>query len=335
MYLKKLARRFMGPEDEGSGGGSAADRGDEWTSTDDDDTAAAALGKPAADEEPPPKVEKESALKPKDEKVEKVEKEETDEEGKAKAKDSRIPAARHKEILDKERGRREAVETELAKYKQGGQIANVNAEITAAETSLIALEREYAKQLTDGEPDKAAATMTQIRRTERAINEKTSEMRETAATARAVEQVRFDTTVDRLEALYPALNVDHDDFDKAKTGEVLELKEAYQLKGYTPSAALQKAVKLLMPPETKRQEEALKTEPRVDAKAIEAARKAAAVEKTTDAVSKTPASTAKVGLDSDKSGGGAVTAKDALKMPYSDFIKLDEATLATMRGDTL
>lgn len=259
----------------------------------------------------------------------------TDDEAKAKAKDSRIPAARHKEILDKERARREALETELAQYKQGGKVAELGVEITEAETKLVGLEATYAKQLTDGEAEKAAKTMTEIRRTERAINERAAEVRETAAEARAVERVRYDTTVERLEEQFPQLNVDHEDFDKVKTGEVLELKEAYQMKGYTPSQALQKAVKLIMPPATKAQEKAVEVEARVDPKEVEKARKAAAVAKTAEAVGKTPANTGKVGFNSDTAGGGAVTAADALKMPYNDFIKLDETTLAKMRGDLI
>ena len=42
-----------------------------------------------------------------------------------------------------------------------------------------------------------------------------------------------------------------------------------------------------------------------------------------------------MGQDSDKLGGGAVTAKDAMKMSDEDFAKLDEKTLARMRGDEL
>jgi hypothetical protein len=254
---------------------------------------------------------------------------------KTKVKDTRIPAARHKEILDKERERREAVETELAKYKQGEKIAEVGADITAAETELLELETAYAKQVADGEVKDAAATMAKIRRTERSINEKNAQVREAAAEARAVERVRYDTTVERLEAQYPQLNPDDEAFDKTKTAEVLELKEAYQLKGFTPSAALQKAVKLIMPPITKAQEAATNVTPNVDAAAVEKARKAAAVDKITDALAKTPASAAKVGKDSDAAGGGAVTAADVLKMSYADFSKLDEATLAKMRGDVI
>ncbi len=74
---------------------------------------------------------------------------------------------------------------------------------------------------------------------------------------------------------------------------------------------------------------------RVDPKEVAAARKAAAVEKTADAVAKTPANAVKAGTDSDKAGGGAITAKDAMKMSYKDFSALDEATLARMRGDVI
>lgn len=309
------------------------DRGDDFTATDDD----AVVDEPKTEKVDDKKVDdKKSALKAEgeDKVEEKVQTEEKVEDNKPK-KDERVPAARHKEILDKERARREAVETELAKYKQGGAIANVNAEITEAEESLVALEKTYAKQLVDGEGDKAAETMTKIRRTERAINTKTSQVREQAAEARAVERARYDTTVDRLESLYPALNLDHEDFDKDKTAEVLEMKEAFEAKGYTPSAALQRAVKYVMPPTTAAQATALKVEARVDVAAVEKQRKAAAVEKVTDALAKTPASSSKVGKDSDSAGGGAVTAKDAMKMSYKDFSALDEDSLAKMRGDVI
>lgn len=349
MFLFKKTHVLRGPDDDkGSGGGGTAvvDRGDDFVPTDgdgDDGSAAAVVVDKTVTKtdaellaEAPKKTEETDPLKAA--KLELTEEEKAAaaalvEAEKGKTKDTRIPAARHKEILDKERAKREGVEAELAKYKQGTQIAELGAVITETEKTLVALESTYAKQITDGEHEKAASTMTQIRRTERAINDKTAEVREQAAVARAVEATRYDTTVDRLEVLYPALNPTHEDFDKGKTGEVLELKEMYQAKGYTPSAALQKAVGLIMPPETKKQEAALTTEARVDAAAVEAARKAAAVEKTTEAILKTPASTKAVGLDSDKSGGGAITGKDVMKMSHKDFSALNEETLSRLRGD--
>jgi hypothetical protein len=335
MFFRKN-HRYMKPADDGTGGGGGSeDRGDNWTPTDDESVVEKRLD--PVEKVETAKIEDLPDVEKKGLKADVVVDEDATAAAAAEAakskKDGPIPLARHKEMLDRERERRTAVETELAQYKQGKQITEVNAEITEAEKTLLTLEEQYAKQITDGEAAKAAATMATIRRTERGINEKNAQMREAAAEARAVETVRFDTTVDRLEAQYPALQPGHVDFDKEKVAEVLELKEAYQLKGYTPSAALQKAVGYVMPPETKAQEKALETEARVDPKAVEAARKAAAVAKTAETIGKTPANVAKTGMDSDKSGGGAITAKDAMKMSHKAFSELNEASLAVMRGD--
>lgn len=309
---------------------AVVDRGDDYTPPGD----AEAVDKSAAD-----KAAVDLAAQIEADKEAKAEKAEKAAEptlkDKDKAKDTRLPLSRHQEILDAERARRAAVETELAKYKQGTAVADLGEKITASETKLQDLEKAYAKQLTDGDTDKAVATMAEIRKLEREIIQSTAAADLVAAEARAVERVRYDTTVERLEEQFPALNVDHEDFDKAKTAEVLELKEAYQLKGYTPSQALQKAVKLIMPPATRAQERAVESEARVDPAEVEKARKAAAVAKTADAIDKTPASASKTGMNSDRAGGGAITAKDALKMPYNEFVKLDEATLARMRGDEI
>lgn len=340
------------PDPEGDG-----DRGDSWTPTDEVDDAALATKKAEDDAAAAKKVDDDAAAAKKVEDdaaaaaKKLVDDAKTDDEKAAdklaedakkleddKKKDTRIPAARHKEILDKQRldsaAERDRLEAELKKYKDGAKVANVNTEIAAAETALEKLEADYAKHVVDGNADKAAAVMKDIRKSERSIIEKTTELRLTAANAHAIETVRYDTTVERIEAEYPQLNLDHADFDKAKTIEVLEMKEAWVKQGYTPSQALQKAVKYVMPPETKKQEEVLKVEPKVDAKDVEKQRKADAVKKALETEGKTPPNATKVGLDSDKKGGGAVTAADALKMSHKDFSELDETTLARMRGDT-
>lgn len=315
------------------------DRGDDWTPTDEATDAAAAAA--AATAEAAAAATKEAdalaALAAKGEPKtlpEGTEPEVIETEGKPKAKDTRLPLARHEEILNRERERRAAVELELAKFQKGTVVADLGKDITEAETVMLALTEEYNKFIVDGDMAKAAEAMTRIRRTERAISEKTSEARIAESEARAVERVRYDMVVERLEDEYPVLNPDHADFDKVITGEILELREAYQLKGYTPGAALQKAVKLIIPPKTVAQTSATEVTPRVDAEAVKAARKAAAVATTADALARTPASTAKTGLNSD-AAGGSISAKDVIKMSYKDFAALDETTLASMRGDNL
>ena len=76
-------------------------------------------------------------------------------------KDSRIPASRHKEILEREREKRADVERQLAQYQNGQQVASINTEITAMEDKVAQMEKEYANLLTDGEIDKATSVMAQ------------------------------------------------------------------------------------------------------------------------------------------------------------------------------
>jgi hypothetical protein len=138
-----------------------------------------------------------------------------------------------------------------------------------------------------------------------------------------------------VEAAFPTLNPDHDDYDEAAMAEVADLKSAYEMKGLTPTAALQKAVKMIVEPRTTRQEVATSSSPRVGEKDVAAERKKDAVEKTVKAVGKTPPSLSRVGLDGDKLGGGANSAEAVMKMSQKEFAQLSEEALARMRGDDL
>lgn len=307
---------LMKPDEDGSTGGGAAvlDRGDEYVPPGDDKAA------------PPPAVAK------------------TDEDDAAAAaaktddktaKPKMLPLDRHEAVLNAERQRREALEAELARYRQGAEVKELGAEITEAEAKIVAMEAEYNKLLSDGQIDKATAKMAEIRRTERALNQRQSEQQALALEARAVERARYDLTVERLEAQFPMLDPKHADFDRAKTAEVLDLKEGFVARGYTPSAALQKAVGYVFPAETVAQKKALTTEARVDPAGVAAARKAEAAARAAETIGKTPPSTANVGENSDKRGGGAITAQDVMKMSYDQFKGLNEETLAKLRGDAL
>lgn len=324
MILKHF--RLQDPTPEADGGGSA-DRGDDFTPTPDTPTPK------AGDTAEADAATLETSLKEKEPEAEpEVEVEDDDKKTK---KDTRIPLSRHKEILEREREARTALERQLAQFQHGDQIANVNEEITKLENSVLSLEKDYAQQLTDGDIDKATATMAKIRAAERNMAEAKSDMKIQAAESRAIERTRYVTALERIENAYPVLNEDHDDFDKDLMSEVIDLKDAYQLKGLTPTLAMQKAVKMLVEPRTSRQEIATSSVPRVSAGDVAADRKKDAVSKTADAVSKTPPSLKDVGKDSDKLGGGRVDANAVMNMSQKEFAALDEKTLAQMRGDTL
>lgn len=336
MKLHWIFHRYMKPADDGGGGGGgAADRGDDFTPTDDaDDAAAAAAAEKAAADTAAEKLEADLAAKD-DAKDDDADKEADADEDKAKPKaKARIPLDRHEAILKKERDARADLERRLSQYEQGDKVAERNAEVTAAETKLSAMEAEYAKLITDGEVEKATKVMSDIRRLERDLVTSNNDLKIQAAVAVATESARYNIALERVEAAFPTLNPDHADFDAELLTDVADLKVTYERKGMTPTAALQKAVDKLVPTTTAKQEAAVEVKPKVDAAAVAAERKKAAVAKTLDAVGKTPASTAGVGLDSDKAGG-SIGAKDVMKMSYKDFSALPEEALARMRGDVL
>lgn len=255
-------------------------------------------------------------------------------------KDSRIPLARHEAVLAREREQRKALETKLAQFERGSQVADTNQAITKIEDNILSLEKQYTKLITDGEIDKATEVMTQIRRTERALSQQQNALEIQAAEVRAAERVRYDVALDRLEQAYPELNPDHDDHDAAQLAEVVELKTAYERNGRTPTDAMQRAVKLILGAEGSRQASATSVKPKVDAeevveeakKDVAAERKKAAVAKGLDAQGKQPPDTNRVGKDSDKLGASR-TAADVMKMSQKDFASLSNDELAKLRGD--
>lgn len=342
MKLHWIFHRYLRPADDGSdlGGGGGVDRGDDFTPTGPDAPKGAApeVKVTAEDLTKVPKTQA-AAEAPGDEDDIDPDDPDADKDTKKARRDTRIPLARHKEILAKERTQREALERQLAQTKQAETIAATNEQLTAAENKLLALEKEHAKLINDGEYDKAAAKMGEIRLTERGITESRTTFAIQAAEARAYERVQYDTTVERLEAAYPELNEDHDDFDSDLMAEVVELRDGFVATGkYSRAQAIKKAAETLMGVKTVRQKAAVDTEVRVDkeavAKAAAAERAATQRAKNGKVAAAQPPSTAKVGADHDKMGG-QITAEAAIKLKHEDFIKLPEADLARLRGDEL
>jgi len=341
-YLRKFLARAI-PMDQASDGTGGTASGGTGT-VDRGDTLAA--GAPKVDDQAAADAEAEAARIRAEEEAKAGNKDADDKgtgdkggDGDDKGEDGKkgmIPLDRHKAVLDKTRAERDALAAQVKAFQEGQAVVKTNTDITKLEEKVTAKEAEYNKALVDGEVDKATAIMREIRTIEREIGDLKVEMRTQAATAQAIESVRYNTVVERLEAAYPVLNPDHEDFDKEQVADVMDLKTTYERRGLTPSAALQKAVEKLMPATSAKQEAATSVTPRVDKAAVTSAeRKEDATKKAVEAATKTPPSTAKVGADSDKHGGGAVSAEDVMKMDQDKFAKLNEETLARLRGDTL
>ena len=317
MFLKSFFFRYLSP-DEAAGGTDVIDRGD--------DLFPETLVPEVKDMKLDPKVQELEA---------ELDADEPQEEHEDKKKNARIPLARHEAILAKEREQRKALETQLAQFQRGGEISELNADISAAEAQVAKLDTEYNDLLTDGENAKAAAVMAKIRTMERQMADAKADMKIQAADIRATERARYNTALDRIESSYPELNPDSDDYSDETMGEVAELKSAYELKGLTPTAALQKAVKYVVGASTRKQEAATEVTPNVTEKDVAAERKKDAVLKTAKAISKTPPSLNRTGLDSDKMGGGEDSAAAVMKMSQKEFAQLSDSALAKLRGDTL
>ena len=245
-----------------------------------------------------------------------------------------IPLARHEKLLKKERARREQLEAELAQSRAGQTVAKVNDTLEKIENDLVAMEKKYNDLLAEGDISAASQLMTQIRRKNAELNAVTAEQRDAEVMARAVEKVRYDEALDRIEEAYPELAPDSEDYDEEKYQDVLDLLQAGRQRGLSPTKALQRAVRRVMGADTGAQERATTATPRVDEADVAAQRRGEAVKRNLDAAKRTPPPTHRVGAGND-AAGGALTAKTVMQMSEEEFAKLSEKDLARLRGDTL
>ena len=288
-------------------------------------------GAPDRGDELPPMEGKEQEEPEADKNEGKAEEQDSTDSGK-KGKDF-IPLERHKDILERERARRQQLEQQLEQASRTNHSVAVDEAVQKKEASILDMEKKMHEHMLAGENEKAAELMTRIRHAEREVLEAKNEVRYQEAEARAVERARYDIVVERMEAAYPALNPDADDFDQEATAEVLELQQGFMAAGRSATDALQRAVKYVMGnPQTSAQKTAVDVTPRVPKGDIEQQRRAQAAGKTADAMSRTPPSTASIGLDNGKLGGSAASV-DISKLSYEEFLKLPEATISKMRGD--
>lgn len=246
-----------------------------------------------------------------------------------KKKRIRIPKERFDEVVNKARDREADLQRQIADLqgRLGGQ--KYSQDLAKVQTDIDALQEKYEDLILDGKKDEARAVRKQIDVARDVLIDAKAEAKASGATAAAIEGLKYDAQLAKIEAEHPALNPDHADFNGDKTEEVSMLMEAFLAKGFTRTAALAKAVGYVMKdaaPAAKGAGDAAQV--LADKRAEEARRKAA------DAQKRSPAPTTKVGDDSDKAGkdGQAI---DIMRMSQDKFAKLDEETKAKLRGDDI
>lgn len=332
--LKQMMRRLHKVTD-GEGGDLGGDYGDNFTPTDDDPkTGTDADADADAEAETEAEGEGDSALR---EAVADLESGADPDKPAANGtprtgKNKMIPLDRHEKMLKKERARREEAEALVAQSRSGQQVARLNVDLQQAENELVGMEQKYNELLAEGDTQGAAAMMTHIRRKNSDLNAMTSEHRDAEVMAKAVEKVRYEDTLDRIELAYPALDPQHDDYDPEVYQDVLDLMQKGQERGLTPTKALQRAVARTLGAATGSQKSATTVTPRVNEDEVAAERRGEAVSRNLDAARRTPPSTARTSIPN---AGGALTAKAVLAMSEKEFEKLSDKDLSRLRGDTL
>lgn len=261
-----------------------------------------------------------------------------------------IPKSRFDEAVAKERVAREAAEKRVAEFEAKSKKEAAGADVAKLRTEIDALEDQLEAKMTEGTPAERKMIRAQIREKQEVLSDAKASAKATMATALAIEQMRYDGAVEKLEGEYPFLVAGSEDFNQTITGEVLELKAAYEASGLASSEAIKKAVKVLEPSLKAAKEALKKVDPAAAKVAEEAAKKAAeeaaekaktkideeterkrreeAVKKGLEAAAATPAAAKVAGKVDSK-----VPNLDPKKMSTKDFDALPEEELKRLRGD--
>lgn len=247
-----------------------------------------------------------------------------------KDKEQHIPKSRFDDAVNKERQAREAAEGQLAELQKQLKTVDRNADNEKLEADIKTLEQQHTKLMLDGEAEKAAAIMSEIRMKERQIGIASNSALTEQAKEQAREEMRMELTIERLEGTYDEFNPEHEKFDAGLVDMVLALQRHKISQGLSPSKALVAAATDVM---KRMGTDGGTGEARGLAAAEKGAdRKAEQVAKNLDAAKRQPASTKAAGKDSDK---GGETAPTVAGMTMAEFAALPESTKSKLRGDTL
>ena len=254
---------------------------------------------------------------------ERAEREAAEAEAEAK-KRIRIPKARFDEAISKARQREDALKQEIAELRSGQQRAQVSGTMAEISAKIEELQDKYEDLILDGMKDDARKVRRELDAQREALIDLKTSVKSEQARKSAIEELQYDAVLAGIEAKYPVLNPEGPVFDAEKTDEVVVLLEAFVARGFNRQTALQKAVKYVMGGDT----------PAPAAKTSENVRDIDARRKAAEANRRQPADSTKVGKDSDRDGKD-FQATDISRMSQDRFAKLDDDTLAKLRGDVL
>jgi len=239
------------------------------------------------------------------------------------AKKPMVPKARLDEVLAKQK----------ALQKQLDEMTAANEKSAEAPESydFDAKEVEYQNMVLDGETEKAVALRREIRKAEREQLEfeMRQEMNQTVSQDR--QMTALQQAANALEEAYPVFDRNSDAFNEEVTNEVVELRDAFIMKGYEAVDALSKAVKYVVKDHDLDQtQESVPSLAGKAQKSDELAKKRAQVSKKLRAAEAQPPE-----LPGESSSNHGEKGLDLSSMTEEEFAALPEATLKRLRGDIL
>lgn len=241
-----------------------------------------------------------------------------------------IPKERFDEAVGKARREAQDAKKKLAESEAREKARQGQIDAKKIEAEIDDLEDKLDGARADGNKEAAKAIRSQIREKQMALVDARADVKAAYATAQAVEQVRWDNVVERMEKEHPELDPSEDNelYDQEKVDEIMDLTEAYVAKGDSSSEALKKAIRMTYRGAAPAKDEGAKKR----AEEAAAKRKQDAVEKARLAAKVTPPAPGKGGKDSD-AAGKKTKGLDINKISDEEFDKLPDAEKKRLRGD--
>jgi hypothetical protein len=249
-------------------------------------------------------------------------------EPKPKAKGQTVPKSRMDEVI--------AERNELRREMEALKEAQKPAAPAAPAYDFEGKEKQYQELILDGEAEKATALRTEInQKTRETLSAELAQEVETTIT-RKNEETALQLAADQLQSDFPQFNEDSSDYNEALTQEVIDLRDAFIIKGERPVDALAKASDFVIrnhdlsapaPEEETSTGLAGKAAP-AKKNVDEVSKKRAEVAKKLDAASKQPPE-----LPGESSSSHGEKAVDISTLSEEEFNALPEATLKRLRGD--
>ena len=250
--------------------------------------------------------------------------EEPEEEPETSAKKPMVPKSRLDEVLAKQKA--------LQKQLDDMKAAQVESPDAPSEYAFSEKEVEYQNLLLDGESQKAAALRAEIRAAERAQLEYELTQKMTQTMTQNQQMTALQQAAADLESGFPVFDQSSDQYNAEYTQEVVDLRDAFIVKGDNAVTALAKAAKFVI--REYGLDDSYEPTPALastNKRAVdEVAKKRAEVSRKLKAAESQPPE-----LSGESSANRGERMLDISSMSEEEFNALPEATIKRLRGDVL